>query len=118
MPNAILESGAIYVLSVRSERPIEDCEIAPNVYLQLKGGHSGIDNSIRAKLLDSVPYQYKYKWSKSKVSKICCNMNCSRGYSFDPILWSKVALNGPSLACNVCIKAGKMPFDVSFCSPR
>ena len=49
MNNIIQESGASYLLTLRSERPVEGCELTPNAFIQLKGGYQ-LDNSARAKV--------------------------------------------------------------------
>lgn len=116
MLSAITESGASYLLTVRSERPIEGCEISPNAFLQLKGG--SMDNSTRQKLLDSNPFKYVVKWSRGPHCRICANIQCPRGGSFEPVQWSKSALGGHNLVCNVCLKAGKPQHESTFCSMR
>jgi hypothetical protein len=47
--NSITDSGASYFLTLRSERPVEGCELTPNAFIQLKGGYL-LDNSARAKV--------------------------------------------------------------------
>lgn len=103
-----------YVITLRSERPIEGCELSPNAFLQLKGGN--LDNSARAKMLDAKPFQYVFSWSKGPKGRLCGNSKCPRGDSYDPITWSKPMLHGPQLACNICMVAGKHSQDTCFCS--
>lgn len=107
-------SVASYVLTLRSERPVEGCELAPNAFLQLKGGN--LDNSGRAKLMDSKPFRYVFIWHRGPMGSICANNRCPRGHSFDPNHWSKAAIGGPHLACNVCLNAGKEAHEATFCS--
>jgi hypothetical protein len=109
-------TGPSYVITLRAERPIEGCELAPNSFVQLKGGN--LDNSARAKLLDSRPFQYVYSWSRSPKGRLCGNSSCVRAETFDPAVWSKAQLHGPQLVCNVCLGAGKQSNDISFCSAR
>ena len=116
MAHAFADSGAFYFLTLRSERPVEGCELAPNAFVQLKGGT--IDNSTRAKLLESNPYQYVFSWSRGPRSRICACTECPRGDSFEPVQWSKALIGGPNLLCNVCLCAGKAALDASFCSAR
>ena len=54
MINSIQESGASYLLTLRSERPVEGCELTPNAFIQLKGGYL-LDNSARAKVAKLFP---------------------------------------------------------------
>ena len=117
MSNAISETGASYLLTLRSERPVEGCELYPNAFIQLKGGYL-LDNSARQKLLDSNPYYFSFIWSRGPRKQLCCNINCPRGNTYEPIYWSKAALGGPELICNVCEKAGIPSYDSSFCSVR
>jgi hypothetical protein len=116
MSNSVAESGATYLLTARSERPIEGCEITPNAFLQLKGGV--MDNLTRSKLLESVPYFYSFSWSRGPRKQICSNVACPRGNTFEPMYWSKAALGGPELVCSVCEKNGKPGYESSFCSVR
>jgi len=118
MLSAIAESGLTYHLTARAERPIQGCTLSPHVFLQLKGGNAGVDNSTRAKLLDSVPFQYVYKWRRSKVQSMCGNPCCLKGASFDPAYWSRINFQGPSLACAVCLNAGKLTHEALFCCSR
>mmetsp|Transcript_5062 Transcript_5062/g.11224 ORF Transcript_5062/g.11224 Transcript_5062/m.11224 type:complete len:602 (+) Transcript_5062:143-1948(+) len=111
---SLAESGASYLLTVRSERPVEGCELSPNAFLQLKGGV--MDNSTRAKLLDSKPFEYRFRWFRAPRARICAGPSCPRGDSFDPVHWSKASLGGPGLLCNVCLTAGRPAHDVAFCS--
>jgi hypothetical protein len=113
---SLAESGASYLLTVRSERPVEGCELSPNAFLQLKGGV--MDNSTRAKLLDSKPFEYRFRWFRAPRARICAGPSCPRGDSFDPVHWSKASLGGPGLLCNVCLTAGRPAHDVAFCSVR
>lgn len=117
MAISLAESGTSYYLTARCERPIEGCELAPNAFLQLKGGV--MDNSTRAKLLESNPYEYKFRWSRSApLSRICAYEECPLAGSFNPSHWSKTSLGGPSLLCNICFKYGKYSREASFCSAR
>jgi hypothetical protein len=113
---SLAESGASYLLTVRSERPVEGCELTPNAFLQLKGGI--MDNSTRAKLLDSKPFEYRFRWFRAPRARICAGPSCPRGDSCDPVHWSKASLGGPGLLCNVCLTAGRPAHDVAFCSAR
>lgn len=113
MSNAITESGAHYYLTLRSERPIESCELFPNAFLQLKGG--SMDNSTRAKLLDSEPYYFSFSWSRGPKRPICNNPSCPRAGSYEPTSWSKASLGGPELVCSICFKAGEPVYNSSFC---
>ena len=109
------QNSPTYVLTLRAERPVEGCELTPNAYLHLKGGN--LDNSARAKLLDSKPFKYIFSWSRGPKGKICANSHCPRGGTFDPSIWSKAQLHGPQLLCNVCLSAGKTN-DINFCCER
>eukprot|EP01041_Mallomonas_annulata_P008324 gene8324-17133_t len=101
-------------LSMRVERPIEGCELSPHPYLKIKGGN--LDNSARAKLLDSTPHRFTYQWCRSTRRQICENKSCPRGDTFDPVCWSRFALGGFGLQCTVCDKAGIPRHQTIFCS--
>jgi hypothetical protein len=116
MNNLTLDNGAYVLLTGRSERPIEGCELQPNIFLQIKGGF--YDNSTRAKLLESNPHYYVYNWSSGSKTQICACISCPRGDNFDPINWSKAALGGPELICSVCERNGLSIYDSMFCSLR
>jgi len=87
-------------LLLRVERPIEGCELSPHPYLKIKGG--SLDNSARAKLLDSTPHCFTYQWKRGPYMQICANITCPRGDTFDPINWSRFSLGSPGLQCMVC----------------
>lgn len=108
------ENGNSYLLTVRSERPIQGCEINPNPFLQIKGG--AIDNASRARLLDPNNVYYSFSWSRGQRGSGCLNENCPRGGSFDPTRWSKAAVGGPGLICNVCLSTGYSAHEAAFCS--
>jgi len=56
--------GLRYEMSVRVDRPLESCELSPNVHLYLKGGQT--DNATRQKILDSNPHYFVYQWSRGE----------------------------------------------------
>jgi len=103
-------------LLLRVERPIEGCELSPHPYLKIKGG--SLDNSARAKLLDSTPHCFTYQWKRGPYMQICANITCPRGDTFDPINWSRFSLGSPGLQCMVCYKAGIPRPQTIFCSTR
>lgn len=108
------ENGSTIVLTVRTERPIQGCELNPNPFLQLKGGT--IDNAARARLLDPNNVYYTFLWSRGPRGSGCLNENCTRGNVFDPLHWSKAALGGgPALACSECISTGYSLHESVFC---
>lgn len=114
MLTIIGEFGGKLALNLRCERPIEGCELTPNAFLQIKGG--SVDNATRAKILDPSNYYYVYCWRRGPKSAPCGNSQCPRGMSYEPIRWSKAALGGPELVCNVCTSNGFPAHESSFCS--
>ena len=102
-------------LSVRIERPIVSCEIAPNAYLTIKGG--AIDNAARAKLLETNPHFFRYRWYRGNQRQLCANQGCPRAENFSPAEWSFYNLGGPCLLCAACVKA-KSKSSHRFCSKR
>ena len=105
-----------YALSIRIDRPIASCEIAPYPYLAIKGG--SMDNSTRAKLMESNPHDFAIRWSRGPRRPACANLLCPRGQSFNPVHWSKFACGGPALRCAVCDRARIARIESSFCSTR
>jgi hypothetical protein len=110
------DNGVSYSLSLRCDRPIEGCELSPNPFLQQKG--LSIDPTGRARLLDNNAYYYSFSWKRGPKRPACANLGCPRGHSFEPIMWSKAAIGGPELVCNVCTNAGIPGYDSTFCSKR
>lgn len=109
------ESGAHYYLTVRTERPIEGCELTPNAFLQIKGGINW-DNAMRQRVLESNPFSYHFTWHRSPLSPMCSNTaDCPRGNSMDPVQWSKALLGGSGIICNVCYRAGRPAYKCTFC---
>lgn len=101
-------------LSLRAERPIEGCELSPHPYLKVKGGN--LDNSMRAKLLDSTTHYFTYKWFRGPHRPICAYLGCPRKDTFDPNNWSRFALGGPNLICQYCDRVGIPRHKTIFCS--
>lgn len=115
MQSGVIDSGVSYYLNVRTERPIQGCELTPNPYVQLKGA---AENAGRARNLDPNNFIYSFVWKRGPKSDGCCNPNCPRKNNYEPINWSKAALGGPELMCNVCTNAGYAPHDSIFCSKK
>jgi CCR4-NOT transcription complex subunit 6 len=101
-------------LSLRIDQPIEGCEISPHAYVKIQS--ITMDNSSKAKVLDSHPHTFVYRWSRSPNVQSCCNNGCSRQNSNDPMFWSSFARGGPILQCAVCEKAGLPKYQALFCS--
>jgi hypothetical protein len=102
-----------YVLTLRTERPIQGCELTPNAYAQYKDAVTG-----RPRLLDPNQVYYSFSWRRGPKTSGCCNPFCDRGKIFEPAQWSKNALGGPELLCNVCISAGFASYESTFCSRK
>ena len=68
MISSIQESGASYLLTLRSERPVEGCELTPNAFIQLKGGYL-LDNSARAKVTKKIPDMNHYYHTRDENLK-------------------------------------------------
>jgi hypothetical protein len=101
--NTLSPNNTSWFLTLRIERPICGSEIGPNAFLSIKGNQ--IDNSAKAKLIESTPHVYKYKWYKSKSKRICSNQKCPRGNNYSPVDWTSFNLNYcPSLVCALCDK--------------
>ena len=109
-------TGMFFALSMRTERPIEGCEVLAHPFLFLKGGT--LDNASRAKVMDNNPHKFKYRWFRGPVRQLCQFDNCPRGSTYDPVAWSKPAVGGASLQCAVCAKAGVAGHHSLFCSAR
>jgi hypothetical protein len=110
--------SVLYSFTVRIERPIQGCELAPNPFLQLKSVFSSDSTSTRPRMVDPNSFYYSYVWKRGPKRSACSNPNCLRGNSFEPAQWSKAALGGPELICNVCTTAGYPAQDATFCSRK
>ena len=110
------ETGMHYAMSLRTERPIEGCELIAHPFLFLKGG--SLDNATRAKLMDANPHKFTFKWFRGPRRQMCQNNNCPRGNTYDPVNWSRAAIGGSSLRCVTCEKAGIAGQLSVFCSAR
>jgi hypothetical protein len=108
------DSAVKYVISLRSERPIEKCELAPHPFLYIKGG--AMDNATRAKMMDSNPHTFSFIWRRSGRRPLCENMKCSRREIYDPIQWCRSTLGGCVLHCAVCERGGVLGNESAFCS--
>ena len=107
------DAGVKFVISLRSERPIEGCELAPHPFLYIKGG--AMDNATRAKMMEANPHQFSYIWRRGPRRSMCENISCSRRDSFDPSSWSRIAIDGPALQCAICEKIGMAKHESVFC---
>lgn len=103
-----------YAFSIRIERPIAGCEIAPFPYLTIKGG--AMDNNTRAKMMEANPHDFVVRWRRSPRRPVCANVYCPRGSSMDPVHWTRFACGGPGLRCAVCERLRLSRLDSSFCS--
>jgi CCR4-NOT transcription complex subunit 6 len=106
--------GTYYQMSLRTDRPIEGCELLPYPFLYLKGGN--LDNAQRQKKMDLNPHTFTFRWFRGPRRKICQNEQCPRGGTFDPVYWCKHAMGGSSLRCATCEKAGVANHSSFFCS--
>ena len=106
--------GTYYHMSLRTDRPIQGCELSPYPFLCLKGGT--LDNAARQKKMDSCPYKFSYNWYRGPRRRICQNEQCPRGSTYDPVYWSRTAIGGASLRCATCEKAGVAGHLCMFCS--
>lgn len=70
-------------LSIRVDRPVEGCEIAPHVHLYHKGGDKMVNATPRR-------FTYSYRWLRGPTRPVCANELCPRAQSFSPMQWSKV----------------------------
>jgi hypothetical protein len=52
--------SSAFVLTLRVERPIDGCEVNALAYLNIKGG--AMDNATRAKMLESNPHYFAYRF--------------------------------------------------------
>ena len=108
--------GIKFIISLRSERPIESCELAPHPFLFLKGG--SMDNATRAKMMDQNPHTFSFSWRRGPKRPMCENQNCVRRESFEPSQWSKISVDGPPLQCTICEKMGLPKHESTFCCKR
>jgi len=104
---------AQFIISMRVERPIENCELVPYCSLNVKG--TNVDNIARAKLLEANPHTFEYKWYRGPSIPLCGNGACVRNQSFDPEHYAKNVLTEPVLGCAVCERAGQRKEANSFC---
>jgi hypothetical protein len=102
-----------FSFSCRVDRPIQGCELTPNPFLQLKGTLLE-----RPRMVDPNIYTLAFHWKRGPKKPACVNPYCTRANSFEPTQWSKAALGGPELICNVCTTAGFPPHESSFCSRK
>lgn len=110
----IKQFGGAVSVGARIERPVENCELTPNAYVQIKGGN--IDNVARGRLQDPNNFYYTFTWKRGPGKTACCNPSCQRSESFEPLQWCKPALGGPELICNVCTSTGYPAHESSFCT--
>lgn len=110
----VKQCGGTVTVGARADRPIENCELCPNAFVQIKGGV--IDNPTKSRLLDVSNFYFTFTWRRSSNKTACCHPGCPRNDSFEPMKWSKAILGGPELTCNVCTNAGIPVHESSFCS--
>lgn len=110
------EDGTYYQMTLRTDRPIEGCELSPYPFLYIKGGL--LDNAARQKKMDSNPHVFSFRWSRRPRQQMCQNGQCPRGGTYDPIHWTRTAIGGSSLRCATCEKAGVAGHLSLFCSSR
>jgi hypothetical protein len=110
------DGGVKFVISLRSERPIEGCELSPHPFLFIKGG--AMDNPTRAKMMEANPHQFSFCWRRGPRRSMCENQSCPRREIFEPSYWSRIAVDGPALQCAICEKLGLLKHESTFCSKR
>lgn len=110
------DPGPKFVITLRTERPIEGCELTPHPFLYIKGG--AMDNPTRAKMMDANPHQFVYSWRRGPRRPLCENSNCLRRELFEPAVWSRIAVDGPALQCTICEKLNVPRHESTFCSKR
>ena len=106
--------GTYYQMTIRTERPIEGCELSPYPFLYLKGG--SLDNGARQKKMDSNPHKFSFRWFRKSRKQTCQNARCPRGNVYDPVYWTRTSIGGSSLKCATCDKAGVAGYLCFFCS--
>ncbi len=103
-------------LSLRSEQPIEGCELQPHPFLRIKS-HT-LDNPAKARLLESNPHFYKCRWFRGPRKNPCANVSCAKNTDFRPSRWSHHQSTGHSVLCAVCERGGAPRYEAMFCSLR
>lgn len=103
-------------LAVRIEQPIAGCEISPHAFLKLKS--QAHDNSTKARMQDSCPHAYLYKWFRGPKKDPCANRRCHRNSDFSPAMWATDLSAGHPVLCAVCERGGVPRYESTFCSLR
>lgn len=115
-PTFLTETNVKFDVSIRLGRPIEGCELSSHAYLSVKGAN--MDNTVRAKILDSNPHTFVHKWYRSAKNAMCANPTCKRANSHEPNDWFNESLGSCSIMCAVCEKANIPKHRSKFCSMR
>lgn len=111
----------LWLLSLRADRPIQGCELAPHAYLKLKGAApnaSGPGPAAAVSAPDVSSHFFVFRWFRGPELPVCAREDCVRRSNFDPVYWSKYARGGSSIQCMVCAKMGVPRHESVFCSLR
>jgi hypothetical protein len=103
-------------LAVRIEQPIAGCAISPHPFLKLKS--QAHDNATKARMQDTCPHAYLYKWFRGPKKDPCANAACQRNSNFSPAAWAVDHSAGHSVMCAVCERGGVPRYEYTFCCLR
>lgn len=102
-------------MTLRSDRPLQGCELSPNAHCYLRGGQT--DNATRAKIMEANPHFFSYHWSRGQRKPVCMCPNCPRADNFAPSKWSRVSLGDThSLQCAICYRNGAKAHESMYCT--
>ena len=96
-------------LTIRFERPIENCEINP--FVSFYQTHSVVDSNGHKKQRErnAIPQEakeYKFRWLRGPVKETCAYSGCPRANGFRPKEWSRYAKGGVlyNFECDPCVR--------------
>lgn len=94
-------------LSLRADRPVEGCAMRPHAYMygkKLDERDWDKPAPLHSKKMREPPpqHEFSYRWFRGPLQEVCAYEQCPRRTSFSPHDWSKHAVGGMTVRCNVC----------------
>jgi CCR4-NOT transcription complex subunit 6 len=109
-------------LSLRVDRPVEDCNLRPHAYMYGKKlDEREADKPLQPhskKMREPPPnHEFSYRWFRGPTHEPCAYEGCPRRTSFSPHDWSMHALGGSGCSLQ-CVSTQSSLYKCTFCNSK